>query len=608
MWRFRELADGEPERDPHEAEFFRLTELAEAVVREVIQNSLDASRDGENPVRVCFTFGEREKENVRDYFDDLEPHLRACNLQPPDYSNSDRISFLTIEDFGTTGLDGATGEDGRRPRERSNFYNFWWYEGKSRKSGREAGRWGLGKTTFHLSSKLRSFWGLTVRQDDSRKLLMGKALFKTHRIDEAVYHYYGYFTAKNYKPIDNEQDIRIFKQKFSIRRNDEPGLSLVIPMPDDEINGTSVIRSVIIHYFFAIMKGILTVEIRELGNYWSLNSDNLINIACSQDWQGTPWEGVNVVKLMQFINDSIHATDIIELTFSEEEIPEITEDFFSNRIGELRNSFNTGNLLSFRIPVIIKKVNEPLSSTYFNVFLKKYPQLKQSDEFYIRSGITISGVRMMGNRPVRGLFAAEEIPITSFLGDSETPAHTEWNERTEGFREKYEHASRTLRFIKKSMGKIASILDTPPQERQKDFLKEIFFIPERISEEGEDRTRKPDIPPFRRRPVPFEITRIKRGFKVSLSRNDISLPIRARVTVVYDVRRSNPFKQYDIHDFDLGGSSISINSTGCTILSKNRNIMEIEITRNNFTLEVTGFDSKRDLVINTKEERNETQV
>ena len=76
------------------------------------------------------------------------------------------------------------------------------------------------------------------------------------------------------------------------------------------------------------------------------------------------------------------------------------------------------------------------------------------------------------------------------------------------------------------------------------------------------------------------------------------------------MRRGNPFKQYDPFDFDLGGELISINSAECEVLNRSRNIMEIEVTDNNFNLEVTGFDQNRDLVvnINTREKHNETQV
>ncbi len=606
MWIFKELERGAPERDPHEGEFFHLTEPSEAIVREVIQNSLDAGKPGENAVRLCFTFGTVNIENVRNvYFKDLERHLRECNLLPPDYSDFGHIRFLTIEDFGTTGLDGDTGEK-QRPQGRSNFYNFWWCEGKSKKSGREAGRWGLGKTTIHLSSKLRSFWGLTKRQDDSRVLLMGKALLKTHRIDNRVYDYYAYFAEKDFKPLADERPIQDLKEKFSISRKNEFGLSLVIPMPNDEITASSVTRSVILHYFYAIMQGILEVEIRESNCDINLNSQNLINIASSQCWEGTSWEETNVLELLQFINNVRHNTDIIELRQTNK--PEITEESFGDKVGLVKNAFTSGNLVAFKIPVTIKKVKEPQPVlTHFEVYLKRYPEMKQSEEFYIRSGITIPDIKVMGTHPVRGLLVAEESTINEFLGDCETPAHTDWNERIEEFKNKYEYSTRTLRFIKKNMSKIVSIIDQPPKEQQKDFLKEIFFTAESSPQENKQTTTGSDIPPISKKPPPFNVTKIDKGFRVSLDRLDIPRPIKVIITVAYDVRRGNPFTNYDLADFDLKSRSVSIKRKGCKILNANRNVIEVQ-AKGNFELAVKGFDPNRDLIIDVREKKNETAV
>lgn len=611
MWKFRELRTGEPERDPHEAEFFRLTDPAEAVVREVIQNSLDAKRTGEHAIVVRFTFDSVKKESVESYFGDLKPHLQAYRSALSEYESSDTISFLTIEDFGTTGLDGAIWPDGPRPGPRSNFYDFWWAEGKSSKGGQEAGRWGLGKTTFHISSKLRSFWGSTARQDDSQELLMGKALLKTHRLDNAVYHYDGYFTDENYRPVRNKERIQQFKRKFAISRNNEPGLSLVIPMPDEEITASGILKSAIIHYFYPIMKGCLSVDIRESGREIRLNTDNLMNIALEQSWQDTSWEGVDVGELLQFIKNLIHATDIIEIGIPDDESREITEDSFGNRIDELKNSFNACSPLRFKIPVRIGSSNGHTATSYFEVYLKKHQQLTRAEEFYFRSGIRIiPTIKTLGNRPVFGMLVAEDPHVSTFLGDAENPAHTEWNERTEGFRDKYQNAVKTLRFIKKSMSRIVLILDQPAQERQRDFLKEIFFVPERLPEQEEDTTIKPDIDEdkIKRKPQPFEIIKINRGFRVSLKKTDIPLPLRARITVAYDVRKRNPFRQYEPADFDLGGTGIAINPIGCTIIHRSRNTIEYSVTGSGFKLEVTGFDPNRDIVVDVKEIKNEAQV
>ena len=623
MWNFNELKHGEVERYPHEAEFFRLEEPAEALVREVIQNSLDAKKNGETKVSVSFYIGEIENRDARDYLSsNLEQHLKICYLLPDDYKESNRIRFVIVEDFGTTGLDGATGEDGCRPEKGNNFYDFWWREGISGKGGREAGRWGLGKTTFHMISKLGLFFGLTVRQDDSRELLMGKALLKPHRIGSNDYSYYGHFTAENFNPIEDDSIIKDFKHKFSISREDEPGFSLIIPMPVEEITELALIRYVIIHYFYAIMKGILEVEIKtSSGIHEYLTAGNILNIATNLNWQDTSWESVNITELLLFISGSMDTSNIIKLKVIDESL-EITEKIFGDKLEEQRNSFTTGNLISFRVPLTVKKIikkiihgnsvdiSKPIP-TFFEIYFKRYPELKQPEEFYVRSGITIPEIREMGTRPVRAILVAADAPITEFLGDCETPAHTKWNEKTEGFKEKYFDAVKTLRFIKKSMGKIVSILDQPPRERQIDFLKEIFFVPQKTKQEEEPtkKTKETVIPPIKRKSPVFQINKIDRGFKINLDNINVTLPIRATVTVAYDIRKGNPFAKYDPQDFNFGSGMLSINSTGCKILLKNQNTIKFEVTDHNFILEVTRFHIARDLVVKViEEEKVETQV
>ena len=81
MWKFKRVEPGEPERDPHEPEFFRLKNPAEALVREVIQNSLDAKKAGVQTVSVRFYIGEIEKEILKIFTNELERHLSACNFR-----------------------------------------------------------------------------------------------------------------------------------------------------------------------------------------------------------------------------------------------------------------------------------------------------------------------------------------------------------------------------------------------------------------------------------------------------------------------------------------------------------------------------------------------
>lgn len=62
IWRFRRMRRDEPDIDPVQEEFFATEELEDlngALVREAVQNSLDA-RDGDTPVEVMFSFGQQD--------------------------------------------------------------------------------------------------------------------------------------------------------------------------------------------------------------------------------------------------------------------------------------------------------------------------------------------------------------------------------------------------------------------------------------------------------------------------------------------------------------------------------------------------------------------
>ena len=79
--------------------------LAEALVREVIQNSSDAS-DRTGPVKVRFslkTLNKTETPQLEQNLASLLPHLKACGFTLPNYENGS-VKVLCIEDFNTIGL------------------------------------------------------------------------------------------------------------------------------------------------------------------------------------------------------------------------------------------------------------------------------------------------------------------------------------------------------------------------------------------------------------------------------------------------------------------------------------------------------------------------
>src|ERR1041385_7391895 len=151
-WEFEDLPAPLVEQELTQRDQFNNdeVELAEALVREVIQNSTDAS-NGSGPVVVRFSVrsftGQRALE-LHSYFAKLRPHLAACGLDASALERNDARALI-IEDFSTKGLTGSPDE-----LDNDNFHNFWRRHGKSVKAGKSGGRWGLGKLVFSTSSEI----------------------------------------------------------------------------------------------------------------------------------------------------------------------------------------------------------------------------------------------------------------------------------------------------------------------------------------------------------------------------------------------------------------------------------------------------------------------
>src|SRR5215212_2732279 len=135
-WHFRPMQPGEVHVDPVHDEFFKAQDLADALVRESIQNSLDARIPrSRSPVRVRFRFAagvHAAPVEIRgEYFDGLSVHLRAAakSMHAVLPRDDEPVPYLVIEDFGTRGLTGdphldpeleAPGEE-----QKNDFFYFW---------------------------------------------------------------------------------------------------------------------------------------------------------------------------------------------------------------------------------------------------------------------------------------------------------------------------------------------------------------------------------------------------------------------------------------------------------------------------------------------------
>jgi hypothetical protein len=222
-----------------------------------------AALDNDIPVKVRFSIHEISPVDVKQFrgqFSALRPHLLACKINVWEIDEK-KPRVLVIEDFATKGLTGDPGSlDG------GNFHSFWRRHGKSGKTGRAGGRWGLGKLVYSTSSDIRCFFGLTVQAGKTDPLLMGQAVLSNHEINSKKYVAHGFwFGSRNadgmQMPVNDKAFIDVFRKQVGITRTTQSGLSLAIPFFNDKITEEVIVRGVVGNYYFPILAGRLVVEV-----------------------------------------------------------------------------------------------------------------------------------------------------------------------------------------------------------------------------------------------------------------------------------------------------------------------------------------------------------
>lgn len=621
------MLPGEMNVDPIEGEFFTteaIGSITDALVRESIQNSLDAA-GGDGPVSVCFSFhsgpgrGVDPREIIEIYLDGLSPHLQARHSGLQDLpSVAENFDYILIEDCGTRGLQGdiLQYDDLDDDVRKNDFYYFWRNIGRTRKESTDLGRWGLGKTVFQAASRINAFYGMTVRKDDGRTLLMGQSVLKIHKvagIRYAPYGYFGLFEGELALPVEDQDDLAGFANRFLIDRIGKPGLTVLVPYPDKEINAPDCARSVIKHYFFPILAGRLIVTIKYAGKKWELNAVSLGDLLKKSRFP----ESQGMLGLLDLARWAIKQPQEAHITLTEPvagRAPKLREDLFSSHdLTVLREKFANGDRLAFHLPLTIQRhFTKDIMHSGFALYIERDEKLAKAEDHFIRQGITIPEVTALKHKGVRAIVSITERHLSAFLGDAENPAHTEWERNSKKFKKRYKLGPSTLDFVKSSPREIVKILMQPQKGRDENLLKHIFSLPTDAAA-NRSAARKMDAGAAgpgaetvsdseiieNRGENYLQLTPIKGGFNLSKKPKSKRVPRYITIWLAYEVRTGNPFKKYTPLDFDVGQPPIYIQTTGASLLLSKHNVIQIEVLKGNFKLTVTGFDTNRDLRVKT---------
>ncbi|MBA3354029.1 MAG: hypothetical protein H0U23_16690 [Blastocatellia bacterium] len=623
-WSFIPWREGDIHSNPFSDEFFAAETIAASLVREPVQNSLDA-RAGHDPVLVRYTFSASihlPTAHESKWFRGLWPHLisKDAGLRNPPSEHA-QVPFLLVEDFGTLGLGGDPFQLRNivRPDVRNDFFYFWRNLGRSGKSDMERGRWGLGKSVFSAASKIQTIFGLTVRASDQRCLLYGQSVLGTHDTEAGHFTSYGFFGQirddgspnELALPIDEAVTAEEFSRAFSLTRSGEPGLSVVVPHPAGDVLPSEIVREAILHFYYPILSGDLVIEVVDDAGVTRLTRESLRDIAqgLKFDRRSSVTPGsLSALFDMAEVTQATSEHDLITLAAAQHRSPPRwrEENFPEPVSSEARDRFNRGEIVGFRVPLSLHQVSADSRPTFFDAFFQRDPALTRGDYQFLRQGIRVTNVKTTLHRGVRAMLVARDPVICSFLGDAEDPTHTQWEERNRHFQDKYEDGVLLLRFVKQSLAHIGDYLLQAQAGMDPNLLSNIFFVDldyvdARGTKTGTGGPGGPIPPPPPASQNNFVLSRCEGGFRVGRNRSRNDAPRALNIEVAYEVARGDAFRKYSPLDFDVAMLPIEVLTSGVSIISQRANRLSVQVTNPEFAVLLQGFDPQRDIRVRVTE-------
>ncbi len=652
-WFFDKLEPDDMERNPVSEEFFADGTRLEAVIRESLQNSLDAADGGNDPVEVRIYFsGDDDKlppEKLMSYFEGGKQRFEdpKNGLVSPEAILSGDCRFLVIEDFHTTGLTGKTDE---RPlnedvdhRNDWNYYNYFFRENGSTKLGAGTlGSWGAGKCVFQRASRLKCSFSYSVRDNyEPRAFVVGKATLQFHTdANHNTWKPDGWFGIKDEQngenkkhklPITDSAFIAKFRDDFNILRQDEPGMSIVIPyisFSEDienegaEFNQRNLVRSVLRNFLVAIFENKLKVVV-QVGKSGPKIVIDKTNVEEYGSFLPNPDERDALVTSLhhKLILTEFAETQKITLLSPGDE-PSWRKDMFSeDQLKTLRKLlWEEKKPCRITVPVPIRKKaadgKVSVKEGRFTVLIERHDLQKSLPPVFYRVGLLIDAVATAYLNNFIAAVLIERDTLADLLVAAEPPSHNKWNYDTDHVVKEYDKPRKHIQFVSYAVREILKNLATFDQKRSYDPLSDVFGIKKNKSEKHNNDGNKTDKgnngedggniePPQTERLRIVSISEIdgdSKGIRIKagegLSRvPDERFPFVATFFVGYDTFRGLDWSPNDFMlDNGSGGVLLSIAEGSVEAKGMGNKIVLTIKDKAPFCVNVTGFDPNRDIV------------
>ena len=596
-----------------------LENLSEALVREGVQNSLDAALRGqanERDVHVRISFAPKASSEAREFMSTMfEPARQHFEAGLVGISSNGLFGpscgFLAFEDFGTKGLTGDVAEYRLDKAENNAFFSFFRAEGRSAKHGESLGRWGIGKHVFPTASRLHAMFGLTVRSEAPTKSLMGSAVLRCHAVAGSDYQPDAWFGCRasvddQVLPVTDETFITTFEKTFGLKRGNRPGLSVIVPLVDERLNDDDLRRGLIRSFFWPILSGELVIDVE-----WPTGSARLDAETLPAHRALLPPTEAAVVEFAGWASFA-KADETVCLSKEAATKPDWRTAgdalLSETKLAEIRVRLEQHQHVGVRIPVRVRPKNEGYEEqmSFFTVFIESCRDSGHKPIF-LRDGIVISDVRSPSMSGNRSLVVIDDPPLAGLLGDAEGVNHTQWQKDSRKFHNRYVYGPDTIRFVTRSVFEIMQRLHSAETKGDPNLLLDLFFLPSDVAARPEPAPtprpgttqQTPPLPPPPR-PKKFDIRRVDGGFILGPGKTPFSsFPVRVRIEAGYAVRRGDAIKRWAADDFVFTRQPLrqEPKPKGLIVSREDGNSIELEIRNPDFEFGVCGFDKRRDLVV-----------
>ena len=534
------------------------------------------------------------------------------------------LPFLVVEDFGTTGLQGDIAANDIQAKG-NDFWGFFRSIGISPKDEDAGGSWGLGKWVFPDASKLNAFLGVTRRADERRFLLMGQTMLKLHELGSRKYPPVGFFAAgskaedKDWLPMPVESAglrpadgrsgegavscfVHAAISDFGLRPDGDPGTSVVIPHPMDELTDpANLARAAIRQYFHPIVAGDLVVEIASPGEpLCRIDAETIIGEALrTDDGAGDDPEQraealIRVIELAKWGQDQEHG-------FVEADARRNRPAVAADQVENLRTRLGEGGRLAFRVKSWVDR--KPNS---FKLFLEGDDSLANGHDYYVRGHLHIPQMDYLTRHHARALIVVDSTSdLGHLLRDAEGPAHERWRADAPRLKEKgWPAAAARVREVQNAAARILDALAEKPADVRRDALSDLFPADAGGRRGPGPRPPGPAPVPPDNKPA-LRIDRVPGGFRLRPAGEEDPSERAFAVRMAYDVARGTTktaFSRFDAGlragcpDFSLRNGQLHMQPEDCEADVRSDNEFHLRVRGPDFSLGVTGFDG-RDLVV-----------